>query len=461
MRTCDAVVISAPQGRSGKTVISLALCGLLRQAGLSVQPFKRGPDYIDPSWLTGAAGRSCRNLDLFLMGEEALAGSFRQACGGADVAVIEGAHGLYDGLDSTGWGSTAHVARLLNVPIILVVNSSRMTGSIAAMVSGYQGFQPGTNIAGVILNNVSGKRHEQKLRDAVERYCEIPVVGAIPRDPDLQVSERHLGLIPFPEAESPTPVVERICRKVGQRLDLDSILAIGRSSDRRSSAPSPRPQETANLVRIGVLRDPAFNFYYPENLEALSLAGAELVFFNSLRDRLPEVDGLYIGGGFPEFFLEELEANDGLRRDIAAAAEDDLPIYAECAGLMYLCQAISWKGRRYKMAGVIPAEVEMSQRPQGHGYVEAEVTQENAFLPVGLILRGHEFHHSRLLRTDGLRFAYRMRRGHGASGDGDAIIYRNVLASYTHLHALGTPLWAKNFVLAAVKQRKGCFQLQR
>lgn len=451
----SGMLVSAPQGRSGKTIVSLALCAILRRRGLSVQPFKKGPDYIDPSWLTMAAGRSCRNLDLFFMQEETLLTTFRQACQGAHLAIIEGAMGLYDGLDSTGWGSTAHLARLLNVPVVLVVNTSRMTGSIAAMIMGYQHFQPDTNIAAVILNNVSGSRHERKLMAAVERYCRIPVVGSVPRHPDLHLTERHLGLIPSPETVESESNVERICRKLEPHLDIDNILTIAGSFEPPVSAPSTSVKNKTSLAKIGVMLDRIFNFYYPENLEALRRAGAELIFIDSLQDRLPEIDGLYIGGGFPEFFLKELEANSQMRWDIANAVEDGLPVYAECAGLMYLCHSISYQGRVHEMVGVIPSEVEISSRPQGHGYVVAEVTGENPLFPIGMTVRGHEFHHSKLSKSSGLSFAYRLRRGQGIDSEVDGIVYKNIFAAYTHLHALGTPEWAEAFVSLTSRERKG------
>jgi cobyrinic acid a,c-diamide synthase len=453
-KVCSGVVVSAPQGRSGKTIVTLALCALLKRRGLAVQPFKKGPDYIDPSWLAAAAGRSCRNLDLFLMSEETLRTSFEQACRGADLALVEGAMGLYDGLDS-GWGSTAQVARLLKLPVILVVNTARMTGSIAAMVTGYQHFQPDINVAAVVLNNVSGSRHERKLRTAVERYCGIPIVGSIPRDQDLHMDERHLGLIPFAEAEQSESVVDRICRKLEPHLDLDGVLSVADRLSEFTTHPIGIKSRTGT-ARIGVLMDQVFNFYYPDNLEALRLAGAELVFINSLRQRLPDIDGLYIGGGFPEFFLEGLEANHGLRKDIGDAVEDGLPVYAECAGLMYLCRGIWWGDRYHEMVGAIQAEVELSPRPQGHGYVVVEVTEENPLFPVGLTLRGHEFHHSKLVKSSGLDFAYRMRRGWGVDGDVDGVVYKNVFAAYTHLHALDAPLWAEAFVSLASSQRQRC-----
>ncbi|MBM3132048.1 MAG: hydrogenobyrinic acid a,c-diamide synthase (glutamine-hydrolyzing) [Chloroflexi bacterium] len=448
------VVISAPQGRSGKTVASIALCSILAKRGCSVQPFKKGPDYIDPSWLAAAAGRSCRNLDPFLMSEGIVLASFERACSGADVAIVEGAMGLYDCPDADGYGSTAHLARLLKLPVVLVVNTTRMTGSIAAMVSGYQHFEPDVNIAGVILNNIAGSRHEQKLVAAVEGRCGIPVVGKIGRHSDLDMAQRHLGHVPFPENDGSASIIERIGRRLEASLDIEAILKIAGGA---RSARNVRAEVLAVppcKVTIGVMRDRVFSFYYPENLEALREAGAELVFIDSLRDRLPEVDGLYIGGGFPEFFLKELEANRGLREDTAAAIEAGLPVYAECAGLMYLCRAISWQGQRHEMVGVIPAEVELTKRPQGHGYVEADVTGNNSLFPKGLGIKGHEFHHSRLVKSEGLEFAYRLRRGHGVLEGRDGIVYRNVLAAYTHLHALGTPEWGRSFVSLAQRERK-------
>ena len=449
-RVCSGVLISAPQGRSGKTTISLALCATLRKQGLTVQPFKKGPDYIDPSWLTGAAGRSCRNLDLFLMSEDTLLTTFQRASQGADVALIEGAMGLFDGLDS-GWGSTAQTAHLLNVPVILVVNTTRMTNSIAAMVMGYQHFQPEVNIAGVILNRVSGTRHEKKLRSSVERYCGIPVLGSIPRDTDAHMNQRHLGLVPFSESASSESILDRICDKLEDCFDLNGILSVASQFQYEATVASKTP--VTSTVKIGVIQDPVFNFYYPENLEALTSAGAELVYINSLEQRLPKIDALYLGGGFPELFLERLESNIELRKDIKDAIEDNLPVYAECAGLMYLCKGIWWQDRYYEMVGAIPADVEMCQRPQGHGYVVAEVASENPFFPVGLTLRGHEFHHSKLVKSNDLDFAYQIRRGRGINGKADGITYKNVFAAYTHLHALGTPQWADNFVSLALSRQ--------
>jgi cobyrinic acid a,c-diamide synthase len=454
------LLISSPQGHSGKTIIAVGLCAALKRRGLSIQPFKKGPDYIDPSWLTAAAGRSCRNLDSFLIPKERLIQMFQQTCQGTDLAVVEGAMGLYDGMDSVENGTTAEIARLLDIPILLAVNTTRMTGSIAAMVTGYQHFQPGIKIAGVILNSVSGSRHERKLRDAVEQYCGIPVVGSVPRDQALRIGERHLGLIPSLESDEAETLVNSIGCKMESYLDLEQILVIAREFEMPYPSLVP-PEEKGRVVqkrtvhtKIGVIRDRAFHFYYPENLEALERTGAEIIFINSLKDRLPEVDGLYIGGGFPEFFLEELEGNRALRHDIAKSIEEGLPVYVECAGLMFLCRSIRWQDRSYEMVGIIPADVQLSERPEGHGYAIAKVIKENYLFPVGLTVRGHEFHHSKLSPMGESRFAYQIIRGHGITGREDGILYKNLFASYLHLHALGTPEWAEGFVALARKERR-------
>lgn len=456
-RPWGSVLISSPQGHSGKTLVAIALCHLLKEKGFSVQPFKKGPDYIDPSWLTIAAGRSCRNLDLFLIPEEKLIQNFWSASNRVDLVIVEGAMGLYDGIDEKG--TTAGISRLFHIPILLVINSSRMTGSIAAMLRGYQEFQPDIQIAGVILNHTSGPRHEKKLIEAIETYCHIPVVGKIPRDLYLNIPERHLGLIPSGELEQAEFKVELIGKKLKPFLDLDGIIEIAKKFNSfggrgEKGGTLKEPPLTPSKVKIGVIRDRAFNFYYPENFEALINRGADLLFINSLEDRLPSIDGLYIGGGFPEFFLEKLEANVELRRDIAKTIREGLPVYAECAGLMYLCEKIFWKNRSYEMVGILPAEVEISDRPQGHGYVIAEVIGDNPLFEKGLKIRGHEFHHSKLSIKNGMKYIYHLQRGHGIDGKRDGILFKNVFASYLHIHALGTDPWSEGFI-SFVERSKG------
>lgn len=465
------LVIGAAQGRTGKTTVSLGLCAAFAGRGLVVQPFKKGPDYIDPSWLSEAAGRACRTLDPFFHRDAAaLLAAFLTGARGAGLSLVEGNHGLFDSLAEDGSGSTAAVARALAAPVLLVVNAARMGRSAAALVQGYLNFEPGTPIKGVILNNVARGRHEAKMRQAIEQHCGLPVLGALPRDAALAIPDRHLGLVPREEDGSHLPAIAACRQAAESHLDLHVILDIARGAP-ALEAPDAGAAGTgitytgaargdvacyvstdraamAAPVRLAVFRDTVFTFYYPENLEALEAAGAELVFVDSLRDTaLPPVSGLVIGGGFPEMFMEALSANVALRSAVREAAEAGLPIYAECGGLMYLSRRIAWGERSAEMAGVLPCEVEMTGQPQGHGYVEATVDGANPFFARGTVLRGHEFHNSRLVNaSEGLRPLYRLARGNGISDGRDGLVYRNVLASYTHLHAAGAPGWAAGLV---------------
>ncbi len=455
------LVIAAPQGRSGKTTTALGLCAALRLRGLRVQPFKKGPDYIDASWLSEAAGQACRSLDpFFYETPKSLREAFLQPARQAGLSLIEGNHGLFDSFDAEGTGSTAAVARILKAPILLVVNTVRTGRSAAAIVLGCQNFEPDTPIAGVILNNVAQSRHEGRLRSAIEAHCGIPVVGALPREAALTIPDRHLGLVPRSEEEGYVPAIEA-CRQAAEKyLNLEVILEIASSAPELSeeileNKPESEPQPPK--TRIGILRDRAFTFYYPENLEALQSAGAELVPINAFEDRkLPPVDALYLGGGFPEVFMEKLSANVALRMAIRYAAEAGLPMYAECGGMMYLARRIHWGERSAEMAGVLPCEIEMTDRPQGHGYVSLRVDGENPFFPIGSVLRGHEFHNSRLIPSTegGLTTAYSLQRGRGVGGGRDGLVYKNVLACYTHLHVGGAEDWARRLVERARLQHE-------
>jgi cobyrinic acid a,c-diamide synthase len=451
------LIISAPHRSSGKTTVSIGLCAAFARAGLAVQPFKKGPDFIDPMWLTAAAGRDCRNLDLFMMGNEEILKSVAVNGAGAEIAVIEGNMGLYDSIDVEGSGSTSDLARQLRTPVILVVNTRNMTRSIAPLVLGFTQFEPDINIAGVILNKVSGPRHEDKLRQVLEHYCDIEVLGAIRRHPEIGIIQRHLGLQPAREALGSAAVIEQIDKIIRDSVDLARVEAIATAAPELSDIETAMVSHPASLVRLGVAQDRAFTFYYPENLEALKAAGAELVPFSPLADEtLPEVDGLYIGGGFPEVFMKELEANAPLRGQIRTAIEDGMPVYAECGGLMYLSGTMSWQGESREMVGALPCDILMHGKPRGHGYMELEATGAGDWFAPGLRIRGHEFHYSEVIGLDTARtgFAYQVRRGTGVDGEHDGILYRNVLASYTHLHSLGSPGWAEGFVEFVKQQGK-------
>ncbi len=453
------LVIAAPRGRSGKTLLSVGLCAAFTERRIAVQPFKRGPDYIDASWLTAVSSHPCRNLDVFLMGESGVQNAFARTVTAAapDLALIEGAMGIFDGMGPDGRGSTAHVSRLLQAPILLIMDASRMTRSAAAVVRGMQTFEEGTRIGGVVFNHVNHARHLGKLRALLEQHCGLSVLGALPDEPAATVPQRHLGLIPQQEDESLFSFAEAARRLVAENVDLDGVLTLAQeahplAADNPASLLTQIPLDP--FLRIGIAQDNAFNFYYPDNLEALQALGVELIPFSPLTDfHLPDVDGLYLGGGFPEVLMDGLADNETMRREIKTAVTAGLPVYAECGGLMYLSRSIKWQDKVRPMVGALPCDVEMMPRPQGHGFVRLEATNANPFFPSGSEICGHEFHHSRLINIDEeVRFAYRVLRGSGINGQYDGLVYKNVLAGYAHLHALGAPGWADGFVQTVMRQ---------
>lgn len=450
------IVMGAPHGHSGKTTISLGLIGALRQMGKAVQPFKKGPDYIDPSWLGYAAGRVCRNLDCYWLSDDQIRSSLQRGASGADFAVIEGAMGLFDGVDLAGTGSTAQLARETKSPVILVVDGTRMTRSVAPLILGFMNFEPDIRIAGVIFNQVARPRHEGMLRAAVQEYCGIPVLGAVPKNVYSLFPERHLGLVPAAEHEKVEAAIAGNREIAVQYLDLEGIIRVGQTAGPLGSQPAGPACSGRAVARIGVVSDRAFTFYYPENIEALAEAGAEIVYIDSMGDdALPEIDGLFIGGGFPEVFGAAISANSTLRRAIRGAADGGLPIYAECGGLMYLARRIIWGGRTFEMCGVLPFDILVEKKPQGHGYTLMRSLEGNPFFPAASLVKGHEFHHSRVINAGGdLCYAYEVLRGHGVNGRRDGIIQKNTFATYNHIHALAHPEWAKRFVALAENYRR-------
>lgn len=458
------LLISAAHKSSGKTTVSIGLCAALRERGVTVQPFKKGPDYIDPMWLSAASGRGCRNLDSYLMGHDEIVSQFVRASAGADLSLVEGNKGLYDGLDLDGSNSNAALAQLLDLPVVLVLDARGMTRGIAPLILGYQAFDRNIRIAGVILNNLGGSRHESKLRAVIEHYTDVEVVGAVHFDERLQIVERHLGLMPSNEAGEASERVTAISERIAAQADLDRVLAIARSAGsmtRNVTALTPPAKAARNKVRIAIARDRAFGFYYPDDLDALRAAGAELVPVDLLDDpHLPDADGLFIGGGFPEMFMEELEANAGMRASVRAAVAAGFPVYAECGGLMYLARSLTWRGKTCAMAGAIPGDVVMHDKPVGRGYVRLQETGRSPWsvggAPANAVIKAHEFHYSSLENLDvDVQFAYKVLRGHGIDGTHDGIVYRNTLASYGHLRSLQAYNWAARFVAFVQKIEAG------
>jgi cobyrinic acid a,c-diamide synthase len=449
-------LVSAAHKSSGKTTISIGLAAALSsgkfgQPPRTVQPFKKGPDYIDPLWLSVAAGRPCYNLDFFLSPDSELQAQFARHGHDAEICLIEGNKGLYDGLDLDGSNSNAALARLLDLPVVLVLDARGMTRGIAPLILGYQAFDPKIRIAGVILNRLGGRRHEAKLRAVIEHYTDVAVLGAVQEDPELALVERHLGLMPVNETAEAERHIAAIGERIAAQVDLDRLLEISQT-DVVLTPPPPQWRSVDKPVRIAVARDAAFGFYYADDLAALTAAGAQTVFFDTLHDaKLPPCDGLLIGGGFPECFLGQLEANIRLRADIRHAIEAGLPAYAECGGLMYLARSIHWKGHSAAMVGVIPGDIRMHDKPVGRGYVILEPNANHPWRGGGAdgtpSLRAHEFHYSNLygLPAD-TRYAYAVKRGHGIDGHHDGVLQHRLLASYTHLRATSGCDWPAKFV---------------
>jgi cobyrinic acid a,c-diamide synthase len=455
MRSHARVVIAGLSGDSGKTLVSLGLLASWRRAGHAVAGFKKGPDYIDAAWLGWAAGGVARNLDTYLMGEAAVRRAFAWHAREADLSLIEGNRGLFDGMDASGSQSTAALARLLDAPVVLVLGIAKMTATAAALVAGCQTLDPTVRIGGVILNRVASSRQEQVARAAIEGTCAVPVLGALPRLEDDLLPGRHLGLVTPAEHPRLAAIEARLAEIIDEHVDVDRVVALARSAA-ALKVPAPVPVAGGHPVRIGWFRDSAFTFYYPENLEALADAGARLEPISALADGgLPPIDLLYIGGGFPETHAAALSENRGLRSAVRAAAARGLPIYAECGGLMYLAETLRVQGRDYPMSGVLPITVEVTARPQGHGYCDLTVDAPNPFFPAGTSLRGHEFHYSRIVAgLDRVASAYQVARGTGCGGGRDGLTVGNVLASYTHLHASGAPAWAASLCRCAQKLRR-------
>ncbi|MCW8853512.1 MAG: hydrogenobyrinic acid a,c-diamide synthase (glutamine-hydrolyzing) [Gammaproteobacteria bacterium] len=445
------LLISAAHKSSGKTTITIGLCAALAETKLAVQPFKKGPDYIDPMWLSKASGRPCHNLDFYTMQAEEIIDTVAHNTRDSDIAIIEGNKGLYDGLDLDGSNSNAALAELLKTPVILVLDARGMTRGIAPLILGYQAFDPDIQIAGVILNQLGGSRHESKLRSVIEHYTDISVVGAVYRNTNLSIDERHLGLIPSNEDQSAENKISQIRDIIKDQIDLELITGIARQAQPITGHSQPVLPSINKDLRIGIVKNAAFGFYYPGDLQALEQAGAELITIDTINDqRLPEIDGLFIGGGFPETRMDELEANTHMRQSIKSAIDNGLPAYAECGGLMYLSRSLKWKNKTASMAGVIQADTVMHETPQGRGYIRLEESPQHPWASQvhdNKEIAGHEFHYSALENIDpSLNFAYRILRGSGIDGQHDGIIYKNLLACYAHLRDTRANHWAARFV---------------
>ena len=453
---CPRLLLAALRGGAGKTTLTLGLLAAWRDQGRRLVPFKKGPDYIDPAWHCLAAGCPSHNLDPFLMeGDQILASVARHAAQ-ADALLIEGNRGLYDGLDAQGTYSTAELAKFLATPVVVVVDCTMRTRTTAALVLGCQHFDPQVPIRGVILNQIARPRHEAIIRQAIETYCGIPVLGAIPRLKCEVFPERHMGLVP-PQEHATAIRAITTARDLAQTIPGPGRPLAG-GGPGAALAGSPR-HHAVFLAPTAIRRSsassgtPPSSFIIPKTWRPCGTPGAAVMEISALDDPvLPaHLDALYIGGGFPETHARALAENLSFRNSVKAAAQAGLPIYAECGGLMYLGEHIQIGSDKFPMVGVFPYDFVMGKKPQGHGYTILEVARDNPYFPRGTVLKGHEFHYSQMVPDPAPEapMAFTVSRGTGIGGQREGLLFQNVLATYTHLHALGCPQWAVALVRRA------------
>lgn len=447
MRAIPRLMIAAAHKSSGKTVVTTGLAGALKARGERVAVFKKGPDYIDPMWLARAAGRPAYNLDFNTMSRDEITGLFAKKATGSDIALIEANKGLYDGVAADGSDANAALAKHLGAPVVLVIDTSGMTRGIAPLLLGYQAFDPEVRIAGVILNRTGGPRHEGKLRAAVEAYTDVEVLGAVGANALIGIPERHLGLTTPTDTSLTEAFVAKAAETLGATVNLDRLLAIATSAPPLALPASAAVSPRYSGLRVGVAMDEAFGFYYPDDLEAFAAMGAEIVPVDMIRDtQLPPVDGLFIGGGFPEVHAAALAANRPMRESVRAALEAGLPAYAECGGLMYLCSSLTWNGETQPMVGFFDAATVMQDRPQGRGHVRFRPSATALWPATGAEQKAHEFHYARLDHIDALPFAREVTRGHGIDGRHDALVKANTQAGFIHLRNTAQSPWVADFL---------------
>lgn len=467
----QGLYIAATKRNSGKTTISIAIMRLLKDKGITVQPFKKGPDFIDPMWLSLASKRNCYNLDFYFLSKDKVLKHFLEYSVNSDISIIEGNHGLHDSLDIQGKSSNASMSKLLGLPVVLVIDVSELNRGVVPLIMGFKKFDEDVNIKGVILNKVHNKRHEKNLIKYIKHYTDLKIVGVVPNDQELSIKQRHLGLMSTLSKDEIEKFIEHISAKLSGNIDIDAIIKISKIAKKINYPDDDLPKKKKILkkgvkdsLKIGLAYDNAFNFYYNENIEELKRLGCEIIPFSPLNDsNLPDVDALYIGGGFPELFCKDLDVNISLKSDIREKIEIGLPVYAECGGLMYLCRSIIYDNVdnvRREMVGIINAEVKLTKKPNGHGYTKLKPVcyDKNSSLWFNKIriIKGHEFHHSYLEISEDYKpvFAFNVKKGFGVNGLYDGIIYKNVLASYTHIYSPSEPQWFKSWTIFIKKIKK-------
>lgn len=450
---CPRLMIAGLSGDSGKTFVATGLARLLSKKIGNIAAFKKGPDYIDAAWLKASVNDECYNLDSFLMAETTIKQSFIQNSQLKNAAIIEANRGLYDGFDADGSHSSANIAKILDCPVILIINVTKVTRSAAAIALGCKLFDKNLNIAGVIINNVAGKRHEKVTRESIEKYAGLKVICAIPKLKNVILPSRHLGLVTPAEHKMAEKALDFASDTIEKYIDIDELLRIAKSSSTLYSD-NISFNEKPKTVKIGYFKDRAFTFYYPENLKALQNNGAELVEISSISDKkLPDIHGLYIGGGFPETNASFISQNKELMKSVRKASQDNLPIYAECGGLIYLGRSLKYGEETYEFANIFPVDFILNEKPRGHGYMKTILDGANPFFNIGENLIGHEFHYSSILKHGEINLTMEVLKGTGSVDKRDGLLKNNTFGSYLHIHALSKSSWAENFVNQAIKYK--------
>lgn len=441
-KSASGFLVSAPWRSSGKTLVSIGLARAAKRRGLAIQPFKKGPDYIDPLWLAAASGVGCYNLDPYIQQNDELLATFHDHTNEQSLALVEGTMGLHDGLQTDGSDSNAAIARALGLPVILVVDCRGMHRTVAALINGIQQFDPTIQFAGVMLNRIRSSRHEEKIRSAMETYCDTSVLGVIPETRQIHIDEKQLGLVPAPDFDHVAQCIDHIADLITQNSDLDSMF--GNFSPSLSNKPvspivslaaAPDQSQHNSRLKIGLARDEAFHFYYQDDLDNLRDRGVELIEVSPIHDDFPsDLDAFIIGGGFPERHARALADNKAFRQALLTHIDNGLVVHAECAGLMYLCRSLKLDDGDFDMVGAVAGDVSLHKKPLGRGYVQLHRRDEHQ------LIAAHEFHHSTIDFDSSQKYTYKVARGYGIDGENDGVQCNNAHASYAHFrHSRGSP----------------------
>ena len=446
----DSLYISAAHKSSGKTIVSLGLTRLFLNLKYNIQTFKKGPDYIDMSWLSLAAKVGCYNLDFNTQTKLEIKNFYNEKK--TEINIIEGNKGLYDGLSINGEDDNSAMSILLNTGIILVIDAEGITRGIAPLLQGYINFEKKCKIKGIILNKVKTERHENKLLNAVENYTDLKILGSIRKNKDLHISERHIGLVPANEKKIAEKKINLISSIISESINKKEFNNIGICLEEKKIHYENKIQDAKveEKIRLGIFRDQSFGFYYTDDIENFKKLGANIIYIDSIKDKkLPLIDALFIGGGFPEINANKIEKNKNLMKDIKNFIESGKPCYAECGGLMYLSESIKFKNKKYKMTGVVPGEIIISEKPIGRGYVNLKIKKNHLWkIKNKNNINAHEFHHADLIFKKNIKnkYAYDVNRGYGINGESDGFIYKNLLANFSHLRHTEKYPWIKYFI---------------